>query len=65
MKQSIKIIRRKKDEDSKELNTFEAGTSVERSTREMAKTVKCWMAEFQQRKEVRAYELSRRTRGED
>lgn len=49
MKPSIKLIKRKRDEDSNGLNTCEAGRTVELSTRELAKIVKCWIAEFQQR----------------
>jgi hypothetical protein len=50
MKPSIRIIKRERAEDSNESKTGEGEKSVERSAREMARTVKSWIADFQQRK---------------
>ena len=50
MKPSIRIIKRQRAEDSNESKTFEGEKSVERSAREMARTVKGWIAELQDRK---------------
>ena len=58
MKSSIKIIKRKQSEESKELNTSKPEKSVELSTREMVSTVKSWIAELQQRKRDQASSFS-------
>ena len=56
MKSSIKIIKRsqdeehKEEEDSKELKAPQGEKSVEQTTREVASTIKGWIAELQQRK---------------
>lgn len=54
MKSSIKIIKRKRDEDSIDLKPAQGAKSVEQSTREMVGTVKSWIAELQQRKHAQA-----------
>lgn len=62
MKSSIKIIKRKRDENSNDLKTSEVEKkSVERSTREMVSTVKTWIAEIQQRKRAQSQSLSHLT----
>jgi hypothetical protein len=61
MKPSIKIIKRKQDEDSNELKISESEKSVEQSRREMASTVKSWIAELQQRKRAQGHLISLRT----
>ena len=61
MKSSIKIIKRKRDEDANDLKTSEGENSVERSTREMVRTVKSWIAELQERKRAQAHSFSRLT----
>ena len=58
MKSSIKIVKRKRDEDSNDLKTSEGEKSVERSTREMVSTVKSWIAELQQRKRAQGHSFS-------
>lgn len=55
MKSSIKIIKRKQNEDSIDLKTAEVEKSVEETTREMVSTVKGWIAELQQRKHTQAH----------
>ena len=55
MKPSIKIIKRRQDGDSYEVKTAEGEKSVERSTREMASTVKSWIAELQDRKRAQSH----------
>jgi hypothetical protein len=55
MKSSIKIIKRKRDEDSIDLKPAESEKSIEQSTREMVGTVKNWIAELQQRKRAQAH----------
>jgi hypothetical protein len=55
MKPSVKIIKRRQDEDSNELKILEAKKSVEPSTRELAQTVKCWITEFQQGKRAQGH----------
>ena len=61
MKSSIKIVKRKRDEDSKDLRTSEGEKSVERSTREMVSTVKSWIAELQERKRAQNQSFSHLT----
>jgi hypothetical protein len=58
MKSSIKIIKRKQDEDSNELKGSEGERSVERSTREMVTTIKSWIIELQQRKRDQGHSFS-------
>jgi hypothetical protein len=50
MKPSIRIIKRRRAGDSNESKRFEGEKSAERSEREMARTVKGWIAELQHRK---------------
>jgi hypothetical protein len=57
MKSSIKIIKRKRDEDVKESKTSAGEKSVERSRREMVSTVKSWITELQERKSAQAHSL--------
>jgi hypothetical protein len=54
MKPSIRVIKRKQYEASSELKTSGAEKSFEQSTREMANTVKSWVAEFQQRERAQS-----------
>jgi chromatin segregation and condensation protein Rec8/ScpA/Scc1 (kleisin family) len=54
MKASIKIVKRKRNEDSTELKTSDGEKSVEQSTREIVGTVKSWIVELQQRKRAQA-----------
>jgi len=58
---SIKIIKRKQNEDAIDLKTAEVEKSVEQSTREMVTTVKSWIAEIQQRKRAQSQSLSHLT----
>ncbi|HUS12499.1 MAG TPA: hypothetical protein VMZ30_18670 [Pyrinomonadaceae bacterium] len=58
MKSSIKIIKRKQNEDAIDLKTAEGEKSVEQSTREMVSTVKSWIAELQQRKRAQVHGFS-------
>jgi len=58
VKSSIKIIKRKRDEDSNDLKASEEKTPVEPSTREIVSTVKSWIAELQQRKSVQRRSFS-------
>ena len=58
MKSSIKIIKRKQDAESNDLNTSKPEKSVEPSTREMVSTVKSWIAELQQRKREQSSSFS-------
>jgi len=58
MKSSIRIIKRKRGEDSRDLKTPEGEKSVERSTREMVSVVKSWIAELQQRKRAGGHSFS-------
>ena len=50
MKPSAKIIKRKRDEDSRELKTLETDKSLKINTRDLARTVKAWINESQQRR---------------
>jgi hypothetical protein len=59
MKTSIRIIKRKQCEASNELETSGAEKSVAQSTREMANTVKGWVAEFRQRERAQSHHLIR------
>ena len=67
MKSSIKIVKRKQtekhkqDEDSNELKTAETEKSVDQTSREMASTIKGWIAELQQRKRSQGHSLPRFT----
>ena len=61
MKSSIRIIKRKSDEDANDLKTSEGEKSVERSTRDMANTVKSWIAELQERKRAQNQSFSHLT----
>lgn len=61
MKSSIKIIKRKQNEDAIDLKTAEGEKSVEQSTREMVSTVKGWIAELQQRKRAQSQSFSHLT----
>ncbi len=61
MKSSIRIIKRKSDEDANELKTSEGEKSVERTTREIVSTVKSWIAETQQRKRAQSQSFSHQT----
>jgi hypothetical protein len=58
MKSSIKIIKRKRSEDSNDMETCEAEKSVEQTTREMVSTVKSWITELQDRKRAERHSLS-------
>lgn len=58
MKSSIKVIKRKPDDDPKDLKTSESEKSVERGTRKIVSTVKSWIAEVQQRKRARSHSFS-------
>ena len=55
MKSPVKIIKRKRDDDSTDLKTSEGEKSVERSTLDMASTVKSWIAELQERKRAQSH----------
>jgi hypothetical protein len=55
MKSSIRIIKRHRNDDSSDLKTPEGEKSVERCTRDMANTVKSWIAELQERKRTQRY----------
>jgi hypothetical protein len=55
MRGSIKIIKRGQSEAQKDLTTSGGEKSVEKSTRDMASTVKSWIAELQQRKRSQVY----------
>jgi hypothetical protein len=57
MKPTIKIIKRKQDNDSITLPTAKHEQSVEQSTRAMVSTVKSWIAELQQRKRAEVHSL--------
>ncbi len=60
MNSSIKIVKRKRDENPNDLKTSDAEQSVER-TREMVSTVKSWIAELQQRKRDQGHSFSNLT----
>lgn len=49
MNASIKIVKRKRDEEPNDLKTSAPEKSAERSTREMVSTLKSWIAELQKR----------------
>jgi hypothetical protein len=61
MKPSIRVIKRKQCEASNELKTSGAEKSVAQSAREMANTVKSWVAEFRQRERAQSHPLIRPT----
>ena len=50
VKSSIRVIKRGRGENANDLKTSEGENSVERSTREMVRTVKSWISELQERK---------------
>ena len=52
---SIKIIKRKQDEVSNELKRSQSERSAEGSTREIATTIKSWIAELQERKRAQQH----------
>jgi hypothetical protein len=58
VKSSIKIIKRKREEDSNDLKASEEKKPVEPSTREMVSTVKSWIAELQKRKRAQVHSFS-------
>ena len=58
MKSSIKIIKRKRDEDADDLKTSAGEISVERGTREMVGTVKSWIVELRERKSAQAHSFA-------
>jgi hypothetical protein len=57
MRSSIKIIKRRRDDEAKDLKTSEGEKSVEQSTREMVSTVKSWIAELQEQKRAQTHSL--------
>ena len=59
MRTSIRIIKRGQREASNGPEASGAETSVEQRTRELANTVKSWVAEFQQRERARSHPLVR------
>lgn len=59
MKPSIRVIKRKQYEASNELKTSVTEKSVEQSAREMANTVKSWVAEFRQSERAQSHPLLR------
>jgi hypothetical protein len=59
MKTSIRIIKRGQCETSNESKTSGAEKTVAQSTREMANTVKSWVAEFRQRERAQSHPLTR------
>jgi hypothetical protein len=58
MKSSIKIIKRKTDDQPQESKPSESKDSVERGTREIVSTVKSWIAELQQKKRAQSHSFS-------
>ncbi len=61
MKTSIRIIKRGQCETSNELKSSGAEKSVAQSTREMANTVKSWVADLRQRERTQSHPLLRPT----
>ena len=61
MKSSIKIIKRQGNADSSDLKTPEGEKSIERTTRDIVRTVKSWIAETQQRKRAQSQSFSHLT----
>ena len=61
MKSSIRIIKRQRNDDSSDLKTPQGEKSIERSTRDMANTVKSWIAELQERKRAQNQSFSNLT----
>jgi hypothetical protein len=59
MKTSIRLIKRGQCEAPNKLETSGAKKSVEQSTREMANTVKSWVAEFRQTERAQSHHLIR------
>lgn len=59
MKSSIRIIKR--NDDSSDLKTPEGEKSIERTTRDIVRTVKSWIAETQQRKRAQSQSFSHLT----
>ena len=57
MKPSVKIIKRKQDEDSLKLKTRRTEESVKISTRDLVRTIKRWIAEFQQRELAQSHSV--------
>jgi len=55
---SIKIVKRKRDENSNDVKTSDREKSVEQTKREMVGTVKSWIAELQRRKHAQRYSFS-------
>lgn len=58
MRPSIKIIKAKCANDSKDAPIVEVEKSIEQNTREMVSTVKSWITELQDRKRVERRSLS-------
>ena len=61
MKSSVKIIKRRRDEDSNDLKTSDGEKPVERGTREMVSTVKSWITELQKRKGAQGHSFAHLT----
>ena len=61
MKTSIRIIKRGQYKTPHEPETSGAEKSVAQSTREMANTVKSWVAEFRQKERTQSHSLIRVT----
>ena len=59
MKSSIKIIKRKRDDNSNVSRNGKTEKTAEKSTREMVSTVKTWIDELQQKRALRATRFSK------
>ena len=57
MKSSIKIIKRKQNDNSNESRNGKAEKTAERNTREMVSTVKTWIYEMQQKRRAQGHTL--------
>lgn len=61
MKSGIKIVKRKQDSDSDQPAPLPEEKSVERSMREMANTVKGWITELKEAKQLQSHSFARLT----
>jgi hypothetical protein len=55
MKSSIRIIKRKSNDNSNESRIGKTEKTAERSTREMVSTVKSWIIELQQKRRAQGH----------
>ena len=57
MKSSIKIIKRKRNDNSNESRNGKTEKTAEKSTREMVSTVKTWVHELQEKRRAQGHTL--------